>query len=445
MKITIIGAGYVGLVTAVGFAELGNEIVCVDKLSSKIEKLSKGISPIFEPGLPEMLEKHIKQNKIRFTDKIEDSIAFSEVIFLCVGTPQGDTGKADLCQIEEASKDIAKHMKSYKLIIEKSTVPVNTHHWVKRVIKRYAKENIKFDVASNPEFLKEGSAVYDFMNPDRIVVGLEGERAKQIFEQIYKPFTDKKVPLIITTPAAAELIKHASNSFLATKISYINMVSALCEKVGADINMVAEGMGYDKRIGRDFLKAGIGYGGSCFPKDVKAFIKIAEEHGIDFNLLEEVEKINTTRRIKFVEKIEDILWIIKDKNIAVWGLAFKPNTDDIREAPAIDIVRELEKVGANLRLYDPKANENFKSIFSEKQNLKYFKDKYDALRDADALLIITEWDEFIKADLSRVKENMKLPIIIDGRNIFSAKIMKEKGFEYYSIGRKKFNPGEVWK
>lgn len=445
MKITIIGAGYVGLVNAVGFAELGNEIMCIEKDSSKLNKLSQGISPIYEPGLTEMLQKHIKQNKIHFTDKIEDGIVFSDIIFLCVGTPQNDDGKADLSQVEEVAKEMAKNMKSYKLIIEKSTVPVNTHQWVKTVIKRYARKNIEFDIASNPEFLKEGSAIRDFMNPDRIVVGLEGERAKQIFKQIYKPFTDKKVPLIITTPAAAELIKHASNSFLATKISYINMVSALCEKVGADINMVAEGMGYDKRIGRDFLKAGIGYGGSCFPKDVKAFIKIAEEHGIDFNLLEEVEKINTTRRIKFVEKVDDILWIIKDKNIAVWGLAFKPNTDDIREAPAIDIVRELEKVGANLRLYDPKANENFKSIFSEKQNLKYFKDKYDALKDADALLIITEWDEFIKADLSRVKENMKLPIIIDGRNIFSAKIMKEKGFEYHSIGREKFNPGEVWK
>jgi UDPglucose 6-dehydrogenase len=443
MKITIIGAGYVGLVNAVGFAELGNEIMCIEKDSSKLNKLSQGISPIYEPGLTEMLQKHIKQNKIHFTDKIEDGIVFSDIIFLCVGTPQNDDGKADLSQVEEVAKEMAKNMKSYKLIIEKSTVPVNTHQWVKTVIKRYARKNIEFDIASNPEFLKEGSAIRDFMNPDRIVVGLEGERAKQIFKQIYKPFTDKKVPLIITTPAAAELIKHASNSFLATKISYINMVSALCEKVGADINMVAEGMGYDKRIGRDFLKAGIGYGGSCFPKDVKAFIKIAEEHGIDFNLLEEVEKINTTRRIKFVEKVDDILWIIKDKNIAVWGLAFKPNTDDIREAPAIDIVRELEKVGANLRLYDPKANENFKSIFSEKQNLKYFKDKYDALKDADALLIITEWDEFIKADLSRVKENMKLPIIIDGRNIFSAKIMKEKGFEYHSIGREKFNPGEV--
>lgn len=443
MKITIIGAGYVGLVNAVGFAELGNEIMCIEKDSSKLNKLSQGISPIYEPGLTEMLQKHIKQNKIHFTEKIEDGIVFSDIIFLCVGTPQNDDGKADLSQVEEVAKEMAKNMKSYKLIIEKSTVPVNTHQWVKTVIKRYARKNIEFDIASNPEFLKEGSAIRDFMNPDRIVVGLEGERAKQIFKQIYKPFTDKKVPLIITTPAAAELIKHASNSFLATKISYINMVSALCEKVGADINMVAEGMGYDKRIGRDFLKAGIGYGGSCFPKDVKAFIKIAEEHGIDFNLLEEVEKINTTRRIKFVEKVDDILWIIKDKNIAVWGLAFKPNTDDIREAPAIDIVRELEKVGANLRLYDPKANENFKSIFSEKQNLKYFKDKYDALKDADALLIITEWDEFIKADLSRVKENMKLPIIIDGRNIFSAKIMKEKGFEYHSIGREKFNPGEV--
>lgn len=445
MKITVIGAGYVGLVTASGFAELGNEIMCIEKDSSKLNKLSQGISPIYEPGLTEMLQKHIKQNKIHFTDKIEDGIVFSDIIFLCVGTPQNDDGKADLSQVEEVSKEMAKNMKSYKLIIEKSTVPVNTHQWVKTVIKRYARKNIEFDIASNPEFLKEGSAICDFMNPDRMVVGLESERAKLIFEQIYKPFTDKKVPLIITTPAAAELIKHASNSFLATKISYINMVSALCEKVGADINMVAEGMGYDKRIGRDFLKAGIGYGGSCFPKDVKAFIKIAEEHGINFNLLEEVEKINTTRRIKFVEKVEDILWIIKDKNIAVWGLAFKPNTDDVREAPAIDIVRELEKAGANLRLYDPKATENFKSIFSEKQNLKYFKDKYDALKDADALLIITEWDEFIKADLSRVKENMKLPIIIDGRNIFSPKIMKEKGFEYYSIGRKKFNPGEVWK
>ena len=445
MKITVIGAGYVGLTTTVSFAELGNEIMCVDKLPSKIEKLSKGISPIFEPGLPEMLQKHIRQNKIHFTDKIEDGIAFSDIIFLCVGTPQNDDGKADLSQIEEASKDIAKHMKSYKLIIEKSTVPVNTHQWVKRVIKRYAKKNIEFDVASNPEFLKEGSAVYDFMNPDRIVVGVESNRAREILEKLYKPFKEKAIPLIITTPAAAELIKHASNSFLAMKISYINMVSELCEKVGADINMVAEGMGYDKRIGRAFLQAGIGYGGSCFPKDVKAFIKIAEEQGVDFTLLEEVEKINFSRRIKFLKKIKEALWITKDKNIALWGLAFKPDTDDIREAPSIDIVRKLEKAGANLKLYDPQAMENFKDIFPDSEHTRYFDDKYEALINAEALIIITEWDEFAKADLDKVKANMKLPIIIDGRNIYSPQIMKEKGFEYYSIGREKINNGDVWK
>ncbi|MHC2995228.1 MAG: UDP-glucose/GDP-mannose dehydrogenase family protein [Candidatus Atribacteria bacterium] len=445
MKITVIGAGYVGLVTAVGFAELGNEVVCIDKLPSKIDKLSKGISPIFEPGLTEMFQKHIKRNKIHFTNEIEDGIAFSEVIFLCVGTPQGDTGKADLSQIEEASKDIAKCMKSYKLIIEKSTVPVNTHQWVKRVIKRYAKENIEFDVASNPEFLKEGSAVYDFMNPDRIVVGVENDRAKEILEELYKPFKEKGIPLIITTPAAAELIKHASNSFLAMKISYINMVSELCEKVGADINMVAEGTGYDKRIGRDFLKAGIGYGGSCFPKDVKAFIKIAEEQGVDFKLLEEVEKINFSRRVKFLKKIKEALWIIKDKNIALWGLAFKSNTDDIREAPSIDIVRELEKAKANLRLYDPQAMENFRHIFPDSKHIRYFNDKYEALKGAEALIIVTEWNEFVKADLDKINDNMKLPIIIDGRNIYKPQIMKEKGFEYYSIGREKINNGDVWK
>lgn len=445
MKITIIGAGYVGLTTTVGFAELGNEVTCVDKLPVKIEKLSKGISPIFETGLSEMLQKHIKQNKIHFTDNIENGIAFSEVIFLCVGTPQGDTGKADLCQIEETSKDIAKHMKNYKLIIEKSTVPVNTHQWVKRVIKKYAKENIEFDIASNPEFLKEGSAIYDFMNPDRIVVGVESDRAKEIFEKIYKPFIEKGIPLIITTPAAAELIKHASNSFLAMKISYINMVSELCEKVGANINMVAEGMGYDKRIGRDFLKAGIGYGGSCFPKDVKAFVKIAEEQGIDFKLLEEVEKINFSRRLKFLEKIKEALWIIKDKNITLWGLAFKPDTDDIREAPSIDIVRELEKAKANLRLYDPQAMENFKDIFPDSKYTRYFNDKYKALKGAEALIIITEWDEFIEADLDKIKASMKLPIIIDGRNIYPPQVIKEKGFGYYSIGREKINNGGVWK
>lgn len=445
MKITVIGAGYVGLVTAVGFADLGNEIMCVDKMPSKLSKLSKGISPIYEPGLTELLQKQIGKGKIHFTDKIEDGITFSDIIFLCVGTPQSDDGKADLSQVEEASIDIAQNMNGYKLIIEKSTVPVNTHQWVKTVIKRNLKKDIKFDVASNPEFLKEGSALDDFVNPDRIVVGVESEKAKDIFKELYKPFVKKGISLIITTPAAAELIKHASNSFLAMKISYINMVSELCEKVGADVDMVAEGMGYDKRIGKDFLCAGIGYGGSCFPKDVKAFIKIAEEHGIDFSLIEEVDKINIKRRTNFIKRIKNVLWIIKDKNIAVWGLSFKPNTDDIREAPSIDIVGELEKLKANLKLYDPKARENFKSIFPEKQNIKYFDDKYKALKNADALLILTDWDEFKGADLDKVKENMRLPIIIDGRNTYQPKDMKKKGFEYYSIGRENFDPKGVWK
>jgi len=445
MKITIIGAGYVGLVSAVGFADLGNEVICVDKMPSKLSKLSKGISPIYEPGLTELLQKQTKKGKIHFTDKIEEGVNFSDIIFLCVGTPNGDTGKADLSQVEEASIDIAHNMNSYKLIIEKSTVPVNTHQWIKTVIKRYLKKDIKFDVASNPEFFKEGSALDGFMNPDRIVVGVESEKAKDMFKELYKPFNEKGIPLIITTPAAAELIKHASNSFLAMKISYINMVSELCEKVGADVNIVAEGMGYDKRIGRAFLQAGIGYGGSCFPKDVKAFIKIAEEHGIDFSLLEEVEKINLKRRANFIKRIKNVLWIIKDKNIAVWGLSFKPNTDDIREAPSIDIIRELEEAKANLKLYDPKAIENVKHIFPEKQSLKYFDNKYKALKDTDALLILTEWDEFKGADLDKVKENMRLPIIIDGRNIYPPKDMKKKGFEYYSIGRENFDPKEVWK
>ncbi len=436
MKITVIGAGYVGLVTAACFADLGNEVLCVEKVSSKLEKLCRGISPIYEPGLTEMLQKNIKEGRIHFTDKIEEGVNFADTIFLCVGTPQGDDGKADLSQVEEASRQIAQHMTDYKLIIEKSTVPVNTHQWVKKTVKRYIKNpDIPFDVASNPEFLREGSAIYDFMNPDRIVVGVESERARKIMEELYRPFTEKGFPLLITTPAAAELIKHASNSFLAMKISYINMIADLCEKVGADINEVADGMGYDKRIGRAFLNAGIGYGGSCFPKDVKAFIKIAEDHGLDFGLLKETEKINRRRREQFIEKIESVIWISKDKNIAVWGLSFKPNTDDIREAPAIDIVKQLKEAGANLRLYDPKAMENFKQVVPEGENVKYVSDKYEAVKDADLLVLITEWDEFRQADMEKVKQLMRLPIVVDGRNVYQPDEMRKIGFEYYSIGR----------
>lgn len=443
MKMTIIGAGYVGLVSATCFAELGNQVMCLEKVSSKLDMLRRGESTIYEPGLTEMLKRNVDAGRITFTDNIKEGVAFSDVIFLCVGTPQSNDGAADLSQIEEASRHIAMHKDGYKMIIEKSTVPVNTHQWVKKTVQRYSEKKTEFDVASNPEFLREGSAVYDFMNPDRIVVGVESGKAREIFEELYKPLTDNGTPLLITTPATAELIKHASNSFLALKISYINMVADLCEKVGSDTDMVADGMGFDKRIGRAFLNVGIGYGGSCFPKDVKAFIRMADDNGVDFAVLREAERVNSRRRHKFLEMIENCLWINKDKDIAVWGLAFKPNTDDIREAPAIDIVEGLVAAEANLRLYDPKAAENFRHMLGEKKSIRYFDDKYEALKGADALIIITEWDEFRDADLDKMKTLMKLPIIIDGRNIFRPEVMKRKGFEYTSMGREKSTIGQV--
>ncbi len=435
MKITVIGSGYVGLVTAACFADLGNQVLCAKKTAKNLDKLNQGISHIYEPGLNEILKRCLDKGTIEFTNDMKRAINFSDLIFICVGTPQSETGKADLSQVEDVARQIAETMTGYKLIVEKSTVPVNTHQWVKKTVQRYSKKNIQFDVASNPEFLREGTGVYDFMNPDRIVVGVESENARKTFQELYRPFTEKGDVLLITTPAAAELIKHASNSFLAMKISYINMVAELCEKVDIDVNMIADGIGYDQRIGRSFLNAGIGYGGSCFPKDVRAFIKIAEDHGLEFGLLRETEKINTQMRDRFLEKVENVLWINKDKNITIWGLAFKPDTDDIREAPSIDIVRKLYETDANLRLYDPEAQENFQNLFPENKNIKYYQDKYEALKDSDALLIITEWDEFKNADLDKVKEHMRLPIIIDGRNMFESEIMD--GFEYYSVGRDK--------
>lgn len=435
MKITIIGAGYVGLVTAVCFAELGNRVLCVEKISSNIDELKRGMSTIYEPGLSEMLQKNLEKGMIKFTMDMKEGVNFSDILFICVGTPQSDTGKADLSQVEEVSRQIAVYMNSYKLLIEKSTVPVNTHKLIKRTVKRYLKKDVEFDVASNPEFLREGFAVYDFMNPDRIVVGVENKRAEEIFLKIYKPFTDNGSTLFVTKTPAAEIIKYASNSFLAIKISYINMLADLCEKADVDVNMVADGIGADKRIGRFFLNAGIGYGGSCLPKDVKAFINIAESYGLDFGLLKETDKINQNRTIQFLEKVEDVLWINKDKTIAIMGLAFKPDTDDIREAPSLNIVKGLLENGAKLQVHDPKAMDNFKEIFPESNRMKYYPDKYCVLKDADALLIITEWEDFKKLDLNRVKKLLKLPIIIDGRNIFDPILMETEGFEYYPIGR----------
>ena len=435
MKITVIGAGYVGLVTAVCLADIGNEVLCVKKSSNRLTELNKGLSPIYEPYLQEMLQKNLENGRIKFTNKMGEGVAFSDILFICVGTPENEVGKADMSQVEEVSRQIAVKMDSYKLIIEKSTVPVNTHKLIKRTIRRYARKNLEYDITSNPEFLREGFAVCDFMNPDRIVVGVESKTAEKLLRELYKPFTDNGITLFVTKLAAAEIIKYASNSFLALKISYINMLADLCEKTSVDINGVADAIGADNRIGRDFLNAGIGYGGSCLPKDVKAFINIAETYGINFSLLKETEKINKNRRKRFVEKVEDILWITKNKKIAVWGLSFKPNTDDIRETPSLDIVNKLSDSGAYLRLYDPEANDNFKKIVPENSRIEYFEDKYDTLINADVLLVITEWDEFKEVKLDKVKKLMTLPIIIDGRNLFDPEMMEYNGFEYYSIGR----------
>ncbi len=433
MKLTVVGGGYVGLTTGVCFAHLGHEVMVVEKIPQKVELLKAGKSPIYEPGLEELMHESLSSNRLKFTTDLKEGLEFSDVIFICVGTPQRPDGSADLSQVEEVARETAKLMTSYKLLIEKSTVPVNTHQLIKKTVQRYIKSpDIPYDVASNPEFLKEGSAVEDFLKPDRIVVGVESERAKKIFEELYKDFN---CPIIFTDPATAELIKHASNSFLAMKISFINMVADLCERTGADIKLVADGMGYDKRIGREFLNAGIGYGGSCFPKDVKAFIRIAQNYGLDFGLLREVDRINQERPIRFVEKVKSIFWSVKDKKLAVWGLAFKPNTDDIREAPSIKIVDMLLREGAKLSLYDPKAMENFKLLFPEGKGISYAKDPYSAVEGAEGLLILTEWQEFKRADLGRVKGLMALPLIVDGRNVYEPEEVRALGFEYYPVGR----------
>ncbi len=435
MKVTVIGGGYVGLVTGACFSHLGNEVLVVEKVPEKVRLLREGRSPIYEPGLEELLREGLKRGSLNFTENTEEGVSFSEVIFICVGTPSLPDGSADLSQVEEVARLTALHMDSYRLLVEKSTVPVNTHRLVKKTVQRYLRRDVPFDVASNPEFLREGSAVYDFLNPDRVVIGVESEKARHLMEELYRPLTEKGFPLLVTDPATAELIKHASNSFLAMKISFINMIADLCERTGADVTLVAEGMGYDRRIGREFLNAGIGYGGSCFPKDVKAFVKIAQDHGVDFSLLREVERINSARIDVFMEKVLNALWTLKDKRIAVWGLAFKPNTDDVREAPSLKIVPRLLEKGAVVRAYDPKAVSNFSALFPESERLRYVPDMYTAVESADALLILTEWDEFVRADLRKLRDLMALPVVVDGRNIYDPVKMKSLGFEYYSVGR----------
>lgn len=434
MKIGVIGTGYVGLVTAVCLADLGHDVVGTDIDRDKIDKASQGICHIYEPGLEELLQKNLKKGNLSFSHDLEETIRESDVLFVCVNTPQREDGSADMCYVESTSRSIAENLNKYKVIVEKSTVPVKTSMWIKRTISLYKKGDGEFDVASNPEFLREGTAVSDFMHPDRVIIGVETKRAEDVLVKIYEMFKDK---ILVTNIDTAELIKHASNSFLAMKISYINLISDLCERTDADVELVAKGMGMDPRIGERFLRAGLGYGGSCFPKDVRALIKIGEDLGADLALLKEVDRINMDRIQNFLDKIKKALWIVKDKKIAVLGLAFKPETDDIRNAPSISLIHELQSQEALLRLYDPKAMDNMKSIFPEDPpKIVYVDNLYNAVKDANALLVVTEWEEITSLDLKKVKPLMANPIIIDGRNVFDPNEIRSLGFEYYSVGRK---------
>jgi len=439
MKIAIIGSGYVGLVSGVCLANIGHHVICVDNNLDKIKTLKKGRLPIYEPGLLELMKANVAKKRLSFTSSIGEATKKSEVIFLAVPTPPKPNGDADLTYVENVSRQIAQNMDSYKLIVEKSTVPAETGKRIRRTVhlnlaKKYKNGNkilLDFDVASNPEFLKEGSAVYDFMNPDRIVIGVESKKAEQLLREIYKPLKPK---ILVTNIASAEMIKHASNSFLATKISFINAVAQICDRVGADVLKVAEGMGLDKRIGRQFLDAGVGYGGSCFPKDVDAFIRVGEKSGYDFSLLKDVRIINDQQRHWFVRFIEEKLWNIKDKTIGVWGLAFKPNTDDIRSSAAIDIVELLQAEGAKVRVYDPKALENSRKAL---RGVAFCENAYTVAEGCDCLLLLTEWPEFREVDFLQIRDAMRQTVIFDGRNFLDAGQLREIGFEYFGVGRGK--------
>jgi UDPglucose 6-dehydrogenase len=429
MKLTIIGTGYVGLVTGTCFAEVGHHVICVDSDAAKVEVLQSGGIPIYEPGLEELVQKNVAAGRLSFTNSTTEGVEKSDVIFIAVPTPPQPDGSVDMSFIEKVAREIAGAMTSYKIVVDKSTVPVRTGDKVAETIKRYCKAKVEFDVVSNPEFLREGFAVEDLMKPDRVVVGVRSPRPVAAMRQVYEPFN---APIIITDINSAELIKHASNSFLALKISYINAVSVLCEATGANVQEVANGMGLDERIGRRFLNAGIGFGGSCFPKDLSAFIKISEQVGYNFQLLKEVQRINAEQMERFVKKITDTLWVLKDKTIGVLGLAFKQNTDDVRSSPAIDLCQRLLKEGATLRVHDPKGMDKARAFLP---NVAYVDDMNDVATGCDALVVATEWDEFKKLDVERARQALTHPIMFDGRNLFDAQEMEKRGWIYKSIGR----------
>ncbi|MHC1766046.1 MAG: UDP-glucose/GDP-mannose dehydrogenase family protein [Verrucomicrobiia bacterium] len=429
MDIAIIGTGYVGLVTGTCFAEVGHNVVCVDCDEEKVKLLQAGGVPIYEPGLEELIKKSSAEGRLRFTTSTQEGVDKADVIFIAVPTPPLADGSVDLSFMEGVARDIAATMTSYKIVVDKSTVPVKTGDKVAETIRRYSKSKVEFDVVSNPEFLREGFAVEDFLKPDRVVIGVRSQRPVAAMKEIYAPFN---APIIVTDINSAELIKHAANSFLALKISYINALSQLCEASGANVQEVANGMGMDVRIGRRFLDASLGFGGSCFPKDLSAFIKISEQLGYEFRLLKEVQRINAVQMDRFFKKILDTLWVLKEKRIGVLGLAFKQNTDDVRMSPAVEVCQRLQKEGAILRVHDPKAMEKAKPLLP---HATFVDDMNEVAEGCDALVVATEWPQFRKLDLERARRVMTHPIMFDGRNLFDPEEMERLGFIYKSIGR----------
>jgi len=431
MKIAVIGTGYVGLVAGACFAESGNDVICVDKDGAKIRTLRAGRMPIYEPGLEELVRRNRHENRLTFTTTLPKAIRGSTIVFVAVGTPQGEDGSADLQHVLEVAREVARAMNGYKVIVNKSTVPVGTAARVREVIRRETTH--PFSVVSNPEFLKQGAAIDDFMKPDRVVIGAEDPRAREIMQELYAPFTRTGAPIMMMDCASAELTKYAANAMLATRISFMNEVANVCEVVGADVDEVRRAIGSDKRIGTSFLFPGVGYGGSCFPKDVKAMIHFASQKDYDFRILRAVEEVNSAQKTRLATKMRSHFGTLKGRTIAVWGLAFKPRTDDMREAPSIPLIKMLLAEGADVQAYDPEATRVAKGIFGNK--VTFATKNYDALKGADGLAIVTEWAEFRRPDFEKMRKLMRSPVIFDGRNLFEPEQMKQSGFTYYSIGR----------
>lgn len=429
MNICVVGTGYVGLVTGTVFADLGNNVVCVDAVQAKIDTLREGKMPIYEPGLEEMVRRNIDDERLSFTTDLGYGVQCADVVFIAVGTPPGPNGEPDLTQVIAVAKDIARHMDRYKVIVNKSTVPVGTGNLVREIIEQNKTHAVDFDVVSNPEFLREGSAIYDTLNPDRIIIGAPSQTVAMKLLELYAPL---ERPMLITDVTSAEIIKYASNSFLALKISFINAISRICEEAGADVTQVSKGMGYDKRIGEQFLQAGLGFGGSCFGKDVKALIHSSGRLGCDAQILQAILDINDTQPLRFVSRLRDAVGALDGKKVAVLGLAFKPNTDDMRDAKSVDIIGALLAEGATVQAYDPIATENCRKIFPQ---ITYCENAYEAMEGASALLLVTEWNEFRFLNFDKIKEIMVRPLIFDGRNLYDPQRMKRMGFEYYCIGR----------